>query len=107
MRADTMCRKTRPPFSTGLTITASRDTRTHEHLNSNPKDRTMDRENSDEVKKRDGNVDLLKRDTRIQQPTAAQVRLPVPTNLAGYDPVALYTRASRSVHPAYCWLGHR
>lgn len=67
----------------------------------------MTHEFSDEVKSCGDDVDLPKRETRIQRPPTVQVRLPVPTSLAGYDPVGIYTRANRSAHPAYCWLGHR
>lgn len=67
----------------------------------------MHYETSRNRKSRSPDVDLLDRETRIQSPPVAQVSLPVPTNLAGYDPVAVYVRAGRACPPAYDWRGQR
>ncbi len=59
------------------------------------------------TKKRTVDVDLSPRETRIQGPTAEQVKLPVPVGLAGYDPIGVYVRAGQTWAPAYDWSGYR
>jgi hypothetical protein len=59
------------------------------------------------TKKRTADVDLSERDTRIQIPPVAQVRMPVPTGLAGYDPIDVQCRSHHACLPAYSWWSHR
>jgi hypothetical protein len=59
------------------------------------------------TRKRTADVDLSERGTRIQIPPVAQVRLPVPVSLAGYDLVDIQRRSHFACLPAYGWRSHR